>query len=143
MTQSRAPLIVAIVLLLLPVMYVGSYLALVVPRGTRARYPINDPRQPGVRSVGYPTHYRRGHHLSERLFWPLEQIDRKVRPGAWEPQIQWKSSGGGAFQVRRIAPCPNLSLKTGHYRGSHSLDMPPLCRYTAQKNMSLQVARGD
>jgi hypothetical protein len=31
MTQSRASLIVAIVLLLLPVLYVGSYFALVVP----------------------------------------------------------------------------------------------------------------
>jgi hypothetical protein len=31
--QSRAPLIIAIVLLLLPVLYVGSYLALVVPEG--------------------------------------------------------------------------------------------------------------
>ena len=34
-SQSRAPLIVAIVLLLLPV-YFGSYLALVVPRGRMA-----------------------------------------------------------------------------------------------------------
>jgi hypothetical protein len=31
--ESRARLIVAIVLLLLPVLYVGSYLALVVPNG--------------------------------------------------------------------------------------------------------------
>jgi CHASE2 domain-containing sensor protein len=33
MTQSRAPLIVAVVLLLVSVLYVGSYLALVVPGG--------------------------------------------------------------------------------------------------------------
>jgi hypothetical protein len=33
MPQSRAPLIIAIALLLLPVLYVGSYLALVVPEG--------------------------------------------------------------------------------------------------------------
>ncbi len=31
--DSRTPLIVAIALLLLPVLYVGSYLALVVPEG--------------------------------------------------------------------------------------------------------------
>jgi hypothetical protein len=31
--ESRAPLIIAIVLLLLPVLYVGSYLALVVSEG--------------------------------------------------------------------------------------------------------------
>jgi hypothetical protein len=35
--DSRAPLIVAIVLLLLPVLYVGSYFALVVPGGIPER----------------------------------------------------------------------------------------------------------
>jgi hypothetical protein len=68
--QSRAPLIVAVVLLLLPVLYVGSYLALVVPCGI----PINDP-------FGPRTHWRFGAAYAESLFWPLEQIDRKVRPG--------------------------------------------------------------
>ena len=37
MKKSVAPLIVAIVLLLLPVLYVGSYLALVVPGGIPER----------------------------------------------------------------------------------------------------------
>src|SRR5690349_16265463 len=35
MKQSRSPLVVAVVLLLLPVLYVGSYLALVTPKGQR------------------------------------------------------------------------------------------------------------
>lgn len=82
--MNRAPLIVVIVLLLLPVLYLVSYLALVVPRGTKATYPIRDPSRPGIRAFHYPTHYRRGHHVSEWFFWPLEQIDRKVRPNAWE-----------------------------------------------------------
>ncbi|QDU27650.1 hypothetical protein ETAA8_27390 [Anatilimnocola aggregata] len=77
---SRAPLITAIVLLLLPLLYVGSYLALVVPQG---------------RMVFKATEYFPGHEYLCRyridsdvilpaLFWPLEQIDRKVRPEAWE-----------------------------------------------------------
>jgi hypothetical protein len=85
--ESRAPLIVAIVLLLLPALYVGSYLTLVVPKGTKATYPIRDPSRPEIRALHYPTHYRRGHYVSERLFWPLEQIDRKLRPRAWEQQF--------------------------------------------------------
>jgi hypothetical protein len=68
--ESHSPLIVAIVLSLLPVLYVGSYLALVKPGGMHL---------PGF----VFTHYRYGHRISERAFWPLEQIDRKVRPSVW------------------------------------------------------------
>ena len=71
--KSRAPLIVAIVLLLLPVLYLGSYLALVVP-GPRF----------GWGSAVYPT-YRVTDGFCTRFYWPLEMIDRKVRPEAWEP----------------------------------------------------------
>jgi hypothetical protein len=69
--QSRAPIIIAVVLLLLPVLYVGSYLALVQP----------------------PTHwrmgtvlpnYRIGYSFCRRIYWPLEQIDRESRPDKWE-----------------------------------------------------------
>lgn len=78
MPQSRAPLIVAIVLLLLPVLYVGSYLALVVPQSTL----VLRRKGPSGRNVVYP--YRIRSHWLATGFWPLEQIDRKVRPGAWE-----------------------------------------------------------
>ncbi|WP_254512281.1 hypothetical protein [Anatilimnocola floriformis] len=76
--ESRAPLIVAIVLLLLPVLYVGSYLALVVP----------GPPIPGAFSgirpgTIYRGPYRYGKEWADRLFWPLEQIDRKLRPETW------------------------------------------------------------
>ena len=75
MTQSRAPLIVAIVLLLLPVVYVGSYLALVKP-------------YTGAYLDGFPLapSYRWGGYLAARFFWPLEQIDRKLRPHTWESE---------------------------------------------------------
>jgi hypothetical protein len=77
--QSRTPLIVAIVLLLLPVLYVGSYLALVSPSEARA-----DEVTYSNTGEHYSHGYRNGGNWAWRLFWPLEQIDRKVRPGAWE-----------------------------------------------------------
>ena len=74
---NRAPLILAIVLLLLPVLYMGSYFALVVPVGIF-----------GETGMGwYYGHYRLSRKF-EHIFWPLEQIDRQVRPGAWfDPEI--------------------------------------------------------
>ncbi|QDU31427.1 hypothetical protein ETAA8_65850 [Anatilimnocola aggregata] len=84
---SRAPLIVAIVLLLLPVLYVGSYLALVEPQGIVIRPEIN---QNAEYYLGYSPiipavihRYRFQNDIAETFYWPLEQIDRKVRPGAW------------------------------------------------------------
>src|SRR5688572_20047122 len=94
--RSFAPIIAAI-LLLLPVLYVGSYLALVVPKGQWGRY--------GIMNWGRVVHYRNLTEISSRrrieptevIFWPLEQIDRRVRPGAWEVEVR-----------------PKLILRTGH-----------------------------
>ncbi len=93
--QSRAPLIGAIVLLLLPMLYVGSYLALVMPEG-QVIYESEI-----LESLGYGTatdiHYRAGGALAGRFFWPLEQVDRRVRPGAWDqlaPLQKTDSTGG-------------------------------------------------
>jgi hypothetical protein len=77
--ESRAPLIVALVLLLLPVLYLGSYLALVVPSGIVI----------GTIKVDYEpqlviSHYRTGGDIGATIFYPLEQIDRKLRWKAWE-----------------------------------------------------------
>ena len=80
--RSFAPIIAA-VLLLLPLLYVGSYLAMVVPKGIVVSAPTN---------AGYFVYHYRGHgEFGERtawparLFWPLEQIDRRLRPQDWEP----------------------------------------------------------
>jgi hypothetical protein len=73
--HNSAPLIVAIVLLLLPVVYAGSYVALVTPQ----RVVMN----PGLCGPVAEYHDYRFSNF-EKIFWPLEQIDRKVRPGAWE-----------------------------------------------------------
>jgi hypothetical protein len=104
MTTNRAPLITAIVLLLLPVLYVGSYLALVIPRGTFVASPSGstftdfaDGR--GTRSADF-VYFRWGSRVAQRFFWPLEQIDRKVRPGAWEPTHHWEPVGGGAGPIK-------------------------------------------
>lgn len=71
MTTNRAPLITAIVLLLLPVLYVGSYLALVKPPG-----------KPGLLGRFDQYHVEEPNFLSV-LFWPLEQMDYRLRPKTW------------------------------------------------------------
>jgi hypothetical protein len=37
--------------------------------------------------------YRYGGERAAWFFWPLEQIDRRVRPSAWDPLIL--ETGGG------------------------------------------------
>ncbi|WP_425613636.1 hypothetical protein NA78x_003471 [Anatilimnocola sp. NA78] len=81
--DARAPLIVAIVLLLLPVLYVGSYLALVEPGGVRFTKVVSVGSQYRI-VVIYET-YRYGGNWADRIFWPAEQIDRKVRPETLPP----------------------------------------------------------
>jgi hypothetical protein len=68
MKSSSAPPLIATAVLLLPTLYVASYLALVVPQG-----------------VPYAEFYsyRAGKELPERFYWPLEQIDRRLRSAAW------------------------------------------------------------
>ena len=77
---SAAPLIVAVALLLLPVLYVGSYLALVFPGWRTATVTLPDGRQ-GTRIV----RYRAFDEQCRVIFWPVEQVDRQLRPQAWLP----------------------------------------------------------
>jgi hypothetical protein len=75
--NHRAPLVVAIFMLLLPVIYVGSYFALVVPEGKNI--------------WGSPSiHYRWGERKLEPVYYPLEQLDRRMRPLAWQPRSKIK-----------------------------------------------------
>jgi hypothetical protein len=80
-TQSQAPLILAIVLLLLPLLYVGVYLTLVRPRGVPTQFVVD-----GNVVSGYyvDSHYPVCEGLCEPLFWPLEHLDRRLRPEAWD-----------------------------------------------------------
>ncbi|QDU27628.1 hypothetical protein ETAA8_27160 [Anatilimnocola aggregata] len=73
-TRLAAPIFVALAMILIPIVYVGSYLAIV------------DPNPSGVPCWGTGSgHYGYRGIWVDRAFWPLEQIDRKVRPGAWNP----------------------------------------------------------
>ena len=79
---NRGPLIIAILVLLLPVLYVGSYLALVDPPRTSH----NAVRREMWDVANYRgQQYWRGRagDVMETLFWPIEQIDRKLRPKIW------------------------------------------------------------
>ena len=77
-TRSAVPIFAA-VLLLLPLLYVGSYLALVVPKG------ILLPTRVSAGSNSWSVYsYRYGGAFSRVVFYPLEQIDRRVRGKAWE-----------------------------------------------------------
>jgi len=82
---NRAPLIAAITLLLLPLLYVGSYLALVKPPNVP---PVTLFRINTWGTYPYPLQvqtspYRYGGRSAEIVFWPIEQLDRKWRPDAW------------------------------------------------------------
>lgn len=81
---NRAPLIAAIVLLVLPVPYVGIYLALVVPGGC-----LNINGSLNMSATIHPPTYRVGGAWAKAAFWPLEQLDQKLRPKAWEPEKPW------------------------------------------------------
>jgi hypothetical protein len=85
-TRSHAPIIAA-VLLLLPVLYVGSYLAMVVPGGITERASTSYEMQGKVILYHSQTHYRAGEGVAtwaERIYWPLERMDRNLRPSAWQ-----------------------------------------------------------
>jgi hypothetical protein len=99
MKRHAAPIIAA-VLLLLPVLYVGSYLVLVRPPvgiwvgggGQLAHHIVAD--------------YRCCAEQARWFFWPLEQIDRKVRPGAWVRDEFWNTEerSGRAMPLPEALP---------------------------------------
>lgn len=81
--MNRAPLFVAVFVLLLPLLYVASYLALVVPSGWFVANTTPSQAAPNQ------FHYRCGGTIADRMFWPLEKVDRWCRPNAW-----WDDIGG-------------------------------------------------
>jgi hypothetical protein len=78
--------LVIAVALLLSFMYVITYLALVVPEGIlhprfREQSSININQFSEVSASMH--YYRLGGNQPRKLFWPLECLDRKIRPGSW------------------------------------------------------------
>jgi len=103
---SGAPLLVALAILMTPVLYLGGYFLLVIPGG---RF-VADPTGPAYGQVGgerpvygsdgaeifryedvtyiewrgRPEYYRACETWCARLFAPLEQLDRAIRPRKWQ-----------------------------------------------------------
>ncbi len=77
-SSSNFPPLVAATILLLLVLYAGSYLALVLP-GPPTYAPV--PYPPWRKDT--PT-YRVFPAVAKKVYWPLEQLDRRVRPKAWD-----------------------------------------------------------
>ena len=69
--------------LLLPLLYVASYFALVTP-GDRVLLKVFRVDGGATFPVYHNQSYRFGGEWAERVYWPLEQIDRKLRPRAWD-----------------------------------------------------------
>lgn len=76
--RSCAPAAVVAALVLLPWLYVGSYLLAVAPAH---RIYLNPDNSGGV--VFVIQNYRIGGSLPAIIYWPLEQIDRRLRREKW------------------------------------------------------------
>ena len=85
MKKHAGPIIAAIVLVL-PLLYIGSYLALVTPQGTFVA-DRTSPFSYDDLGDGYMRSYRVQSEWCPIIFWPLEQIDRKVRPESWYGEL--------------------------------------------------------
>jgi hypothetical protein len=83
--RSQLPVVVTILALLLASLYIGSYLALARPGLSQVRN--NKNQHPEGVPLPFEARYRVGGGFAYVFYWPLNQIDRKLRPGAWgEPQ---------------------------------------------------------
>lgn len=78
--RSHTVWIAAAMLMLLPMLYVGSYLVLVRPWAILIPVP-NEP------SSYHISHYRYGGAYAEAIYWPLEQLDRRIRAETWGEPI--------------------------------------------------------
>lgn len=83
--DSRAPLLIVVMVLLLPVIYLASYLSLSAP--AIGGHTIIGGLNHKETYLHMCADYRWGGETTVRIYWPLEQLDRLVRPGAWEQKI--------------------------------------------------------
>lgn len=87
MKESRAPLLIALALAI-PLLYVSSYLALVQRRGIVHDPPMQLPG--GLIAPSYNLKfYRVDCDFLAKIYWPLEQVDRKLVPGWWLDMEDW------------------------------------------------------
>ena len=73
MKNHTAPILAA-ALLLLQILYIGSYFALVLP----------NPLEQALADVSGT--YRFGGPFAEAFFWPVQRVDQELRPHTW----RWK-----------------------------------------------------
>lgn len=78
-TRINGPLLGAVILLLAPIVYVVSYFVLVTPPGG----------------------YRWDLIHADRMFWPLEKVDRTMRPQLWTSWVFPKARIEGGFVPER------------------------------------------
>jgi hypothetical protein len=75
---------VAGVALLLLLLYIGSYLTMVRPDGGPHNHVAVATDDPYENMYHIVANYRFAEAWCEWFFWPLEKLDRMVRPAAWE-----------------------------------------------------------
>jgi hypothetical protein len=70
--ESRCPsaTLLMAAMLLLPPLYVGSYIAMVTPNS-------------GAGAPPFYGNYRFGEVYASRIYWPLQQADRQLFPERW------------------------------------------------------------
>lgn len=112
MRTRYAPLALAVALLL-SFIYLGTYLALVVPEGIlhprfreKSSININEFAEVSA-SMQY---YRFGGNQPRKLFWPLEWVDRRIRPGSWHSPAELF----GPHEIGLLSPSPTFD-QTSHY----------------------------
>lgn len=98
-------------------LYVGSYLALLTPEDTWLS------QDSGYQYIDRTETYRLESQIVERIFAPLHQLDRKLRPGFWhtERPVEYFTAG----------PEFRLSREVSQSRSTH-----PLQHEEAQKNVT-------
>lgn len=109
--KKHAGPIISAVLLLLPVLYIGSYFAIVVPsvqKYVTGRKKLRVGNSQTVTRRLYQ--YRCGGDWAERFFWPLEHIDRNVRPEAWVANHKVTSLDDLFFDVESLDPVDHYGI---------------------------------
>ena len=70
MKNQKAPILAAVILLL-PILYIGSYFAIVLP----------NPLEKALADVSGT--YRFGGQFAEAFYWPVQRVDQELRPHTW------------------------------------------------------------
>ena len=87
----NAVLVGLILLLAVPVTYMGGYLLLM--NHQTVSMTLLDGQQQVVWEQTRYAHYRVGGQVTARIFYPAQWLDRKLRPGYWNVDLPDGTSG--------------------------------------------------